>query len=391
MNMRLVDRSLHAKSPIWYNLYLPLQLWVIFLVGIPLSGATEEDSRVQLQQTVERLKSLETWVENTRGTLDDGQKEVKRHDESIARLNQEIVRTEANLAETKDVVADLLDSVDDLNANTRDQAQAIADTLKSASRIENRGFIYAILNQKNLDELDRLTKYHGYLTKARVEAVQEYQKTASKLKKTISKLTLEQENHKQQLSELETRQTAKGAVRQAREALNRQLHSTLVQKNKEREALNLDRTRLEALIKQIAQETGSRNDKNVTSGNFIWPVSGTLAHRFGDSRAGGRLKWDGIFLIAEPGTPIMAVASGILVFADWLRGFGLIAIIDHGNNQMTLYGHCDVLYKSQGELVETGEPIGIIGQSGGATQNGLFFAIRSNGKPTDPLTQLPRL
>ena len=103
------------------------------------------------------------------------------------------------------------------------------------------------------------------------------------------------------------------------------------------------------------------------------------------------MKWDGIFLTAEAGTPILAAAAGVVVFADWLRGFGLIAIIDHGAKQMTLYGHCDVLYKSKGERVEVGESIGAIGQSGGTTQNGLFFAVRSNGKPVDPLKQLPQL
>ncbi|MCH8141226.1 MAG: peptidoglycan DD-metalloendopeptidase family protein, partial [Proteobacteria bacterium] len=109
---------------------------------------------------------------------------------------------------------------------------------------------------------------------------------------------------------------------------------------------------------------------------------------FGQKRVDGRLVWHGVVLAAVEGTPVTAIFRGRVVFADWLRGFGLLTIIDHGSGYMTLYGHADVLNKSVGEWVESGELIARAGRSGGQTASGLYFEVRQQGAAKGPLRWL---
>jgi septal ring factor EnvC (AmiA/AmiB activator) len=100
------------------------------------------------------------------------------------------------------------------------------------------------------------------------------------------------------------------------------------------------------------------------------------------------MRWEGLYFQARTGVEIKAIHSGRVVFADWLRGFGLLTIIDHGDEHMSLYGYADVLFKEPGDWVEGGEPIAAAGRSGGQSASGLYFEVRSNGRPTDPIVWL---
>ena len=114
-----------------------------------------------------------------------------------------------------------------------------------------------------------------------------------------------------------------------------------------------------------------------------WPVRGRIQHSFGTKKQ-GYLKWKGVFLSAPIGRQVKTVHSGTILFSDWLKGYGLVSVVDHGDGYMSLYGHNQALLKSVGDRVEAGEPIALIGQSGGQTQSGLYFEIRHAGKAMNP-------
>jgi septal ring factor EnvC (AmiA/AmiB activator) len=114
-----------------------------------------------------------------------------------------------------------------------------------------------------------------------------------------------------------------------------------------------------------------------------WPAKGKLKARFGSPKRGG-LKWDGILISGPEGREVKAVYDGKVVFADWLRGFGLMLILDHGGGYMTLYGHNQSLAKQLGELVQAEEVVAALGSSGGQTEPGVYFAMRYKGKPVNP-------
>jgi murein hydrolase activator len=118
-------------------------------------------------------------------------------------------------------------------------------------------------------------------------------------------------------------------------------------------------------------------------GKLSWPVSGHLVARFGDARAGG-VRWDGVLVATERGTAVKAVCEGRIIYADWLPGLGLLAIVDHGDGYLSLYGHNERLLKAVGERVAAGDTIASAGDSGGSPRPELYFEIRKAGKPVDP-------
>ena len=125
-------------------------------------------------------------------------------------------------------------------------------------------------------------------------------------------------------------------------------------------------------------------------GKLKLPARGELAGRFGTPREGGGVTWKGVFIKAESGQSVRAVADGRVVFADWLRGFGNLLILDHGNGYMSLYGNNESLLKSVGENTQSGENIASVGSTGGALESGVYFELRHEGKPFDPMKWIGR-
>jgi septal ring factor EnvC (AmiA/AmiB activator) len=119
-------------------------------------------------------------------------------------------------------------------------------------------------------------------------------------------------------------------------------------------------------------------------GKLRWPVAGRISMRFGARQAGGKLVSRGVRIRAPAGAEVRAIARGRVAYADWLRGFGLLLIVDHGNNYMSLYGNNRTLYKEVGEWVKGGEVVATVGSSGGQSSDGLYLEMRKKGRPFDP-------
>ena len=126
----------------------------------------------------------------------------------------------------------------------------------------------------------------------------------------------------------------------------------------------------------------------VRQGKLAWPVSGRLKRRYGTSRNNGSPRWTGDWFDAPRHTAVRAVADGQVIFSEWLRGFGLMLIIDHGEGYMTLYGHNATLLKEAGDWVDGREIVAHVGDSGGLADTGLYFEIRRQGRPLDPIRWL---
>ncbi|MEN4749426.1 murein hydrolase activator EnvC [Pseudomonas sp. Ps21-P2] len=139
-----------------------------------------------------------------------------------------------------------------------------------------------------------------------------------------------------------------------------------------------------AMVSSAGQSYGGAFEQ--AKGKLPWPVDGRLLARFGESRGDDeRTKWDGVLISAAAGSQVRAVHGGRVVFADWLRGAGLLVILDHGNGYLSLYGHNQSLLKEAGDVVKAGEAISTVGNSGGGQDTpALYFAIRQQGRPSDP-------
>ena len=138
------------------------------------------------------------------------------------------------------------------------------------------------------------------------------------------------------------------------------------------------------LMADIPASAGNELAFGTRKGKMPWPVRGGFVAEFGDSRNQGGLRWNGVLINASYGTPVRAITSGRVEFADWLQGFGFISIVNHNDGYMSLYGHNQALLKKAGDWVEAGETLATVGDSGGHENSGLYFEIRYQGKPVNP-------
>ena len=240
-----------------------------------------------------------------------------------------------------------------------------------------------------------MLRYQGYLARAGADAIDKLRAAASGV--AANRLRLEARQRR-----LETAQQTVTGERAAlvgkRESGRRAvagLRSELARKGKERERLAADRERLRQLVARLETRAspmpGADRSGEAAHGVLAWPVDGRLTRRFGQARAGGRMRWEGIYLQAPLGAEVRAVAGGRVVFGDWLRGFGMLLIIDHGAGRLSLYGHADALFKRVGDHVEAGEVIAAVGKSGGQQETGLYLEVRQGGQAIDPLGWLREL
>lgn len=243
-----------------------------------------------------------------------------------------------------------------------------------------------IFNQQDIAELERMLTYYQYIYKDRKTAIDEFRQGIARIQKVEQALEVEQERTMRLLARLEGQSIELASEQLARQksldALQAQIDSDIARI----ERLQIDEQKLtqaiaEATRKQTLSESlvGLANFK----GGLTIPADGVVQYHFGKRRE-GQLKWKGVVINGDSGTSITSVANGKVLFADWLRGFGLVLVVDHGAGYMTVYGHNQALLKSVGDPVNRGETIALMGQSGGQSKPNLYFELRHKGIPLNP-------
>lgn len=185
----------------------------------------------------------------------------------------------------------------------------------------------------------------------------------------------------------EARAKAEARARAEVEASARASASSQGQSSSRRASTTADNGREDAVVGQATRLPEPGMDGagfSSRKGSLGWPVKGTIKGRFGSPRAGGPTDWRGVFIRAGTGTEVHAIAAGKVVFADWLRGFGNVVILDHGEGYMSVYGNNDAVLRNPGDTVRAGETLATVGSSGGQDESGLYFEIRHRGQPQDP-------
>lgn len=352
------------------------------------SGAGETDSaQRELDDLTGRLNALDSWLDDAGKRLATQQRQVAQADRKIADAAQRIRQIGQSIAETEAALAELSAEQQGLGSNRDRQARRIAEHLREAWKLSQGAAMKTLLNQEDAATAERMMRYHGYFAAMHARAIDDYRATLAALRQTERQVRSKQQALAESRAELATDRTALVAERGNRRRLIAELESDVSDKESQRKQLEDSRRRLQDLVEELARKASAapRVATAIGRGTLPWPVRGDVHRRFGQARAGGRMRWQGLYILAPAGAPVRAVAAGEVVFADWLRGFGLLAIVDHGDNRLSLYGYADALYKRAGERVEGGETIAAVGQSGGQAEVGLYFEIRLDGAPTDPL------
>ena len=367
-------------------------LWLAFLIAGIAHGATPDRdiTRAELQTVLDKLNALDVWFDDAGRKRVRWLKDVKSKDREVANLNLRVDAANDALKTVQNSLSALNVERESLEIRRIEQARRITEHLSAAYRLSGQDFLKLLLNQESPDTFERMMRYHRYFSDARMKSLEAYQTTLTDLAANEEKLSDRLADQKKRQVSLAKQQQALLNEHKQRKTLLADLAARVVNKTVQRKRLQADHIRLEQLLAELQRRATELDGSHFASrkGSLPWPLSGTLSSRFGQKRIDGRLVWHGVVLAAVEGTPITAIFRGRVVFADWLRGFGLLTIIDHGSGYMTLYGHADVLNKSVGEWVESGELIARAGRSGGQTASGLYFEVRQQGAAKDPLRWL---
>jgi septal ring factor EnvC (AmiA/AmiB activator) len=360
-----------------------------FAVGSP--SDEQASARAELAALSRRIGELTRELNAVRLT----------HGHELAALRRIELRRAALSEQARDIATRIRAhelSLEALEVQARASAATLAARrakLASHTRVAyaslRRGPLQYLLGQARPETLSRALALHGRVLQVQVERLEALERARAELASV--RAALDAESAALDLARTDAaRADASLAEEQARRAqIIDTLGAQLREGDSHIELLRADAGRLQRLLRELHQEledlpfdqTG-REPFAPQRGALPWPVAGRVSHRFGTSR-GPDLRWQGVLIDSPAGRQVRAVAGGRVAYADWLRGFGLLLIIEHGEGYMTLYGRNESLFKEVGDWVETGEPIAVVGDSGGADGAGLYFEIRHRGEPQDPL------
>lgn len=340
----------------------------------------------ELDQITAELNDLDRWFSLAKTERERFQNDLRAADTEIAEVSQQIRELSSKLAETGADVERLQAEQSTLESKRKGQAEKIARHIRSASRLTGQDFFKLLLNMESPERFERMLRYHRVFSAARLDTLAAYQQTLSQIQATQAALAEERERLDQQGIRLKTRQNELATSRRERATLLDALLAEAETKEAERKRLTADSSRLGELIARLKQRANRLDGREFAAarGSLPWPTDGAVRYRFGQDRAGGKLDWHGMVIKANEGTTVRAVHRGKVIFADWLRGFGLLTIVNHGDEYMTLYAHLDSINKSPGDWVESGEAIATAGRSGGVAEPGLYFEVRHHGEPENP-------
>ncbi len=366
----------------------------VVAAGPVAAQAAQDDTQTaeRLAGVVQELNALDAWLDAAGKRVADAERRIAAADQRIAGMSAAARRVQSDLAQTQSGLDRLTAERDEYDRRRAEQARRIARHARDAWRYAGQDFFKLLLNQQHPDDFDRMIRFHGYFSRARLGAIDAYRDTLAAIAENARAAEERRAALATRRDDLARRRAALSGQREERGQLLARLRGDVSARQDERDRLAANRRRIEALLETLRRQAQDAPTTQFAArqGNLRWPVAGRLTQRFGQPRAGGRMRWEGVYLEAAAGAEVRAVHSGRVVFADWLRGFGYLAIVDHGDGHMSLYGNADDLFKAVGDWVESGEPIAAAGNSGGEAKSGLYFEVRSDGRPTNPLAWLGR-
>lgn len=367
---------------------------VVVLGSSSAVAALSEDTEAKqaLDEIVDQLNALEQWFTEAEKQTANIEQQIKTQDQAIGRLGEQRRASERSLEAIRSSVVDLEQEKNTLRHEIKEQRAAIIAHLQAASRLSGEDFVKQLLSLNSNADADRLMRYHGYFSEQRIADIKRFREKLTQLTDTERRLGLQLQKQTQQTQALAEQSRALQDQRRERSKAIQALADQRITKADQQAALLADSERLRKLINELRTQSPALDGKAFAEakGSLPRPLAGKVRHKFGETRTGTNLQWRGIDLASAIGTTVTAVFRGQVVFSDWLRGFGLITIVDHGDGYMSLYGHADTLLKNPGDWVEGGEALARAGNSGGGYEPGIYFELRHNGAVENPASWLAK-
>ena len=376
-----------ATSRRWLRLTLACAL-----VGLTLTAQadTETEQRARLQALKESIESLRGELSDVKSDRDQLLNALENSEKSISDLSTKVEKLKQQLQQQEQKIDGLQQRKDQLEQDKGAQQGHVGEHINAAYRLGQQSNLRLLLNQQDPALVARNLKYFEYLTQARAVKIKQYLTTIAELQRVEQAIAVNTEQLRHNHNQLREQRDMLVDQRAERQSTLKKLEATIASKDERLRLMQRDRQRLEQVLQRVTQLLDDIKIPADTvnfatlKGRLPWPTQGTIVERFGADRVAGRIRWEGMVIKADAGTPVKAVHHGRVVFSDYLRGHGLLLIVDHGTGFMSLYARNQALYKEIGEWVNAGEVIATVGNSGGQASAGLYFELRHNGQPTDP-------
>jgi septal ring factor EnvC (AmiA/AmiB activator) len=359
------------------------------LLAVPAAAGERDLKQAELTKLRERIGSLRQALEETKGRFSTARKELRDTERRIGRLVRNIRGLDADIAGKRQRLDRLAAEQRALRASIDTQRAHLAAQVRASHAMGRQEYLKLVLNQEDPAALGRVLVYYDYMNQARAgrigalrEDVQRLDAVGVELNTEAKRLAVLRADRAAELKALE-------ADRKQRSVLVAKLRREVDGKDQRLQHLLADERDLVRLLQGLADAVddlppAAGQSFAKSRGRLPWPTRGKVAAAFGTDRAYGRLRWQGLLIRANQGQEVKAVSHGRVAFAEWLRGYGLLVIIDHGEGYMSLYGHNQSVLAEVGDWVQAGQLIATVGDSGGSDHAGLYFEIRHNGKPLDP-------
>ena len=369
-----------------------------FLVALTLPLSASQAANNNKAQAEKELKILKGVISNIQKELQDNLEEQSEAQQKIQIIDKKLAKATTALRDTRTQLKLEKQNLDKLKVEQKEkialrekQRQKLAAQLKSAYISGRQEYVKLLLNQEDPTKVSRMLEYFRYLNQARIDDIEELQQTLQRLQtieqdiqtSLVSLSDLEASQKQQQAEQQQLKQQQQVALQELKASYNNQ-NSRLSKLKRDEQELAKVIASIEKTLRQFAPKQ-SLSGLSKHKKKLQWPAKGSIIYRYGSNKLGNRLKWNGILIGAKEGDLVHAIHHGQIVFSDWLRGYGMLVIVDHGQGYLSLYGQNQTLLKSPGDWVEAGEPVATSGGSGGSGEPGLYFEIRYKGKPQNPV------
>lgn len=429
-NKSIAAQGMKARGPL---LATALLLVASLLLPTPLPAQTSKETERKLQKLRTELKGVAQERRSLEGQRGQASRQLREADEKVARTGRVLAQTETALQAETRALEEAQQRRAELEKGLEQRRKELASLLQAAYRIGNHAPLKLLLSQDRVADANRSLAYHRYLQRERARRIgtltadlTELQSLEAQITERRQALEGTRQQQKQQANELakdrrdraatvaslderykdrSEREKALGQDAKALETLLANLRAAAARAEAERRAAARKAAAEKAAAEKAeraAAASGTKPPPRATKvppqvasapapkvGGLGWPLSGNLLARYGGKLPDGRTS-SGVLIGANAGSTVTAVADGTVVFSDWMTGYGMILIVDHGNGYMSLYAHNDTLLRDAGSAVKKGDAVAKVGNSGGQGVTALYFELRRNGQPVDPTSWLQR-
>ncbi|MGB0133998.1 murein hydrolase activator EnvC family protein [Dokdonella sp.] len=358
------------------------------------ASISEKEAQARLESVRAEIRALSQAVQATDNERSEATRALRALETAIADSIGEVRAIDEQLASQKEKLAELEQTRTGLSEKLAAQREALAVLLRSAYALGRSEELKLLLQQEDVGEIARVLAYHRYFQRARVERIDDLLEDLNQL--AVVQLAIEQQNLELDATRAQSEQEAEvlRGQRVEREAMLVELDQRLDSQQarlalmaKDEKGLVQLLERLQDVFADIPEQPDGAEPFARLRGQLPMPVDGTVLVRFGGNDTNGR-RLSGWLIGAASGTPVKAVARGRVAYADWLKGYGMLLILDHGDGYMSLYGYNDSLRRDVGDWVSAGEIVATTGSSGGQRSAALYFELRNQGKAVNPKSWL---